>query len=56
VEEAVSNNGLLERLLPRRPPTVTFERDFRSYDARAFNTDVAALCQGLALGDNQTTK
>ena len=37
VEEASSNDGLLDRLWPRRPSTVTFERDLRSYDARAFN-------------------
>lgn len=38
VEEASSNDGLLDRLWPRRPPTVIFERDLRSYDFSAFNT------------------
>lgn len=37
VEEASSNDGLLDRLWPRRPPTV-IERDLRGYDASAFNT------------------
>jgi hypothetical protein len=33
VEEAISNDGLLDRLWSRRPPTVTFGHDLRSYDA-----------------------
>jgi len=38
VEEARSNDGLLDRPWPRRPATVSFECDLRSYDARAFNS------------------
>ena len=43
IEEAISNDGLPDRLWPRRPPRVTFERDLRSYDARAFNTATLML-------------
>ena len=43
LEEAFSDDGLLARFWQRRPPTVTFERDLRTYDARAFNTATLPL-------------
>lgn len=45
LEEAISDEpGLFERLLwRRRPSTLTFERELRSYDARAFNNGTLPL-------------
>jgi hypothetical protein len=57
VEEAISNDGVLDRLWPRRPPTVTFERDLRSSDARAFNTATLPLyAKDWRSAMNQTAK
>jgi hypothetical protein len=43
VEEAIGNDGLLDRRWPRCPPTVIFERELRSNDASAFNTATLPL-------------
>jgi len=37
-EAAGDSIGLVDRLWRRRPSTLTFERELRSYDARAFNS------------------
>jgi hypothetical protein len=37
LEEAADGPGLFDRLWRRRPNVLTFERELRFYDARAFN-------------------
>jgi hypothetical protein len=57
VEEAISNDGVLDRVWPRRPPTATFERNLRNYDARAFNTATLPLyAKDWRSAMNQTAK
>jgi hypothetical protein len=57
LEEAVSTDGLIDRLWQRRAPIVTFERDLRNYDARAFNTATLPLyAKDWRSAMNQTTK
>jgi hypothetical protein len=57
LEEAVSTDGFIDRLWQRRPPTVTFERDLKNYDARAFNTATLPLyAKDWRSAMNQTAK
>jgi hypothetical protein len=37
LDEAIGDAGFVDRLWRRRPTTLTFERELRTYDARAFN-------------------
>jgi hypothetical protein len=57
LEEARSDDGLFARVWPRRAAAVTFERDLRNYDARAFNTATLPLyAKDWRSAMNQTSK
>ena len=43
LEEAASSGGIIDRLWQRRPQTVSFERDRKNDNARAFNTATLPL-------------
>src|SRR5262249_61014317 len=44
LDEAIAEDyGLFDRLLRRAPTSISFERELRHYDARAFNTGTLPL-------------